>query len=290
MDRVQKRGEVISQEQRNKVSQRYHRITRAINSEFWDIDSDTEHSFYVGSYGRGTAIDTSDIDILVELPREVYEKYDAQKGNGQSRLLQATREAILQTYPESDVHADGQVVVIDFTDGIKFEILPAFKQLDWLGNWNGKYDYADTNMGGNWRSTNPKAEQEAMKERNRLSKGLLFDTCKHIREIRDSYFNSYHLSGIVIDSYVFHHIDEFDYFFLPFCSFICQFLFKFSILLKSLFIVKRFHRVIVFSFNSFIASSRFSSGSNLTISLSFFLLISSSFWNFSNSLFILSPI
>ena len=51
MDRVQKRGEVISQEQRNKVSQRYHRITRAINSEFWDIDSDTEHSFYVGSYG-----------------------------------------------------------------------------------------------------------------------------------------------------------------------------------------------------------------------------------------------
>ncbi len=208
MDRVQKRGEVISQEQRNKVSQRYHRITRAINSEFWDIDSDTEHSFYVGSYGRGTAIDTSDIDILVELPREVYEKYDAQKGNGQSRLLQATREAILQTYPESDVHADGQVVVIDFTDGIKFEILPAFKQLDWLGNWNGKYDYADTNMGGNWRSTNPKAEQEAMKERNRLSKGLLFDTCKHIREIRDSHFSSYHLSGIVIDSYVFHHIDD----------------------------------------------------------------------------------
>ena len=208
MDRVRNRGEVISREQRDKVSQRYHRITRAINCEFWDSNSDIEHSFYVGSYGRGTAIDTSDIDILVELPREVYKKYDAQKGNGQSRLLQATREAILQTYPESNVHADGQVIVIDFADGIKFEILPAFKQLDWLGNWNGKYDYADTNMGGNWRSTNPKAEQEAMKERNNLSKGLLFDTCKHMREIRDSHFSSYHLSGIVIDSYVFYHIDD----------------------------------------------------------------------------------
>ena len=91
---------------------------------------------------------------------------------------------------------------------MKFEILPAFQQVDWLGNWNGKYDYPDSNMGGNWRSTNPKAEQEAMAAKNRESNGLLYDTCKHMREIRDSHFSSYHLSGIVIDSFVYHHIDN----------------------------------------------------------------------------------
>lgn len=208
MDTVGRNVEHISAEQRSLISQRYKRITHAVNAEFWRVDSDTAHSRYVGSYGRGTAIDTSDIDILVELPRSEYDRFDAQKGNGQSRLLQAVKNAILQTYPRSSIRADGQVIVIDFSDGIKFEVLPAFQQLDWYGNWNGKYDYPDTNMGGNWRSTNPKAEQDAMAEKNRESNGLLYDTCKHMREIRDSHFSSYHLSGIVIDSFVYNNIDD----------------------------------------------------------------------------------
>lgn len=208
MDTVQRRGETISKEQRDTISMRYKRITKAINAEFWGIDSDTAHSRYVGSYGRGTAIDTSDIDILVELPRDEYERFDAHKGNGQSRLLQAVKTAIQTTYPKSNIRADGQVIVVDFSDGIKFEVLPAFKQTDWFGRWTGKYDYADSNMRGKWRSTDPIAEQDAMAVKNRESNGLLFDTCRHMREIRDTHFSSYHLSGIVIDSYAYHHIDS----------------------------------------------------------------------------------
>ncbi len=208
MDTVKQRGEIISADQRLLVSQRYKRITRAVNVEFWNSVSETAHSLYVGSYGRGTAIDTSDIDMLVELPRDEYNRYDALKGNGQSRLLQALKNAIKQTYPKSNIRGDGQVVVIDFTDGIKFEILPAFRQIDWWGNWNGKYDYPDSNMGGNWLTTDPKTEQQAMKERNMESNGLLFDTCKHMRKIRDNYFSSYHLPGIVIDSFVYHYIGD----------------------------------------------------------------------------------
>lgn len=208
MDTVIQNKEKISRDQRNTVSQRYKRVTRAINTEFWDSVSETDHSRYVGSYGRGTAINTSDIDILVELPKSEYERYDAHKGNGQSRLLQAVKGAIQTTYPRSNIKADGQVIVIDFSDGIKFEILPAFKHLDFWGEWNGKYDYPDTNMGGNWRSTNPKAEQDAMATRNKESNGLLYDTCKHMREIRDNHFKSYHLSGIVIDSFVYHNIAD----------------------------------------------------------------------------------
>ena len=208
MDRVTRRGEIISADMRSLISQRYRRITKAVNLEFWNIESETAHSLYVGSYGRGTAINTSDIDILVELPRSEYERYDQSKGNGQSRLLQSVKNAILSTYPRSDIHADGQVIVINFSDGTKFEVLPAFQQKDWLGNLTGKYDYPDTNMGGNWRTTNPKAEQVAMKKRNIESNGLLFDTCKHIRQIRDQYFSSYKLPGIVIDSFVYSYIGD----------------------------------------------------------------------------------
>ena len=91
---IEKSGEVIPMTTRSTISSRYKTITRAVNREFWNSNSETAHSLYVGSYGRGTAIDTSDIDILLELPRADYERYDYYKGNGQSRLLQAVKSAI----------------------------------------------------------------------------------------------------------------------------------------------------------------------------------------------------
>ena len=199
-NRVQKNGERISYDTRKLVSLRYHTVTKAINNEFWNSISDTQHSLYVGSYGRNTAIDTSDVDILVELPSNLFDHYNNLSGNSQSRLLQAVRNAILNAYPRSDVRADGQVVKIAFSDGMYFEIVPAFK------SWDGKFKYPDTNTGGSWKSTNPKAEQEAMAQKNKSSNGLLYDTCKHIRSIRDNDFSSYHLSGIVIDSFVYEAI------------------------------------------------------------------------------------
>lgn len=191
----------IPQDQRSKISTRYKTVTRAINTSLWSNSSDTAHSFYVGSYGRGTAIDTSDIDILVEVPSSFYVHNSYTTYNPQSRLLQVVKNAILNSYPRSDIRGDGQVVVIDFTDRIKFEVLPSIPQTDYWGRTT--YRYPDSHIGGRWMSTNPKAEQEAMEEKNRYSNGLLFDTCKHMRYIRDNYFSSYHLSGIVIDSFVY---------------------------------------------------------------------------------------
>ena len=201
-NRVQKHGEIIPQNIRSLISLRYHTVTKAINNEFWNSTSDTLHSLYVGSYGRNTAIDTSDIDILVELPSNLFDRYNNLSGNSQSRLLQAVRNAVLNAYPRSDVRADGQVVKITFSDRMDFEIVPAFK------SWDGSYRYPDTNTGGSWKSTNPKAEQDAMAQKNKSSNGLLYDTCKHIRYIRDNSFSSYHLSGIVIDSFVYEAIGD----------------------------------------------------------------------------------
>ena len=84
-DRIQKRGEVISQDIRKTISLRYHTVTKAIYNEFWNSTNDTMHSLYVGSYGRNTAIDTSDIDILVELPSYLFDHFNNLSGNSQSR-------------------------------------------------------------------------------------------------------------------------------------------------------------------------------------------------------------
>ena len=109
------------------IRNRYKEITKRINKDFWEIDSEIQHSFYVGSYGRGTAIYTSDIDIVVELPWSEYTKYNNYSGNGQSALLQTVRNSLMKTYSTSRISADGQVVDIVFSDGVKFEVVPAFK-------------------------------------------------------------------------------------------------------------------------------------------------------------------
>jgi predicted nucleotidyltransferase len=189
---------------RSIISERYRRITKAVNRAFWGIVSETAHSFYVGSYGRGTAIGTSDLDVLVELPSDDYDSFTSLSGNRPSRLLQTVKSAIQSTYPNTNIKGDGQVVVVRFSDGMKFEILPAFSTWNpWQNQY--LYKYPDTHMGGNWLTTNPNAEQKAMKEKNQYSEtnGLLFDTCKHIRYVRDSEYSSYHLSGILIDIFCY---------------------------------------------------------------------------------------
>ena len=89
---------------------RYHQITKRINKDYWDIDSDTYHSLYVGSYGRGTEIYASDIDMLVQLPYSIYQKFNNYSGNKQSAFLQDVKKTIEKTYSTSFLKGDGQII------------------------------------------------------------------------------------------------------------------------------------------------------------------------------------
>lgn len=193
---VIKHNGIIDSETKNKIIYRYKIITKAVNKNFWNEDTDSKNSLIVGSYGRRTAVDTSDIDMLVILPSEEFDHINNLKGNSQSRLLKVVKNSIVESYPRTNIRADGQVIKVEFSDGIKFEVVPVFKSM------LGAFIYPDTNAGGAWKSTNPKAEQKTMEELNVKSKGLLIDTCRHMRILRDSKFSSYKLSGIVIDSFV----------------------------------------------------------------------------------------
>ena len=118
----------ISSELVSSISYRYKRITRQLNHDFWGTESETAHSLYVGSYGRDTsAKNVSDIDMIFFLPIVNFTKYNDYQNNGPSALLQAVKTSIRNTYPTSESYGDGQVVVINFNDKIKFEILPVFE-------------------------------------------------------------------------------------------------------------------------------------------------------------------
>src|SRR5271157_5867214 len=89
------------------ISTRYKAITRRLNTDFWSTTSDTAHSLYVGSYGRNTAGERfSDLDMIFELPGNLYEQYNRHQRNGQSALLQAVSASLQKTYSSSSVGAD----------------------------------------------------------------------------------------------------------------------------------------------------------------------------------------
>ena len=157
------------------IQYRYHQITKRINLDYWNSSSETTHSLYVGSYGRGTEIWTSDIDIIVQLPYSTYEKFNAYKSNGQSALLQEGKGVLQKTFSTSYVKGDGQVIGINFSDGINFEIVPAFINTD------GSYTYPDSNNGGSWRTTDPKKEIDAMNSRNKNTNKNLKRLCRMAR-------------------------------------------------------------------------------------------------------------
>ncbi len=185
------------------ILQRYHRINKRINADFYGANSDTQHTLYVGSYGRGTEIRTSDIDMLVILPYDYYVRYNSYSGNGQSALLQAVKTSLQTTYSNSYMRGDGQVIKIDFADGIKFEIVPAFL------NIGGSFTYPDTHDNGSWQVTNPKAQIDALNSKNRETNKNLKRLCRMIRAWRET--NNIDIPGILIDTLAYNFIKNWEY-------------------------------------------------------------------------------
>lgn len=181
------------------ISTRYKAITRRLNTDFWDTTSDSSRSLYVGSYGRNTAIGGfSDLDMVFELPSALYYKYDNYQGNGQSALLQAVRESMQKTYPSSSLGADGQVVAVSFTDGVTFEVVPVFN------NNAGSYTHPDSNEGGKWRTTNPRPEIQAIRDRNGSCNGNLISLCRMMRSWKCEW--SVPMGGLLLDTLAYQFI------------------------------------------------------------------------------------
>lgn len=187
----------------NAIQYRYHQITKRINLDYYNSSSETNHSLYVGSYGRGTEIFTSDIDMIVQLPYDTYVKFNNYSSNGQSALLQEVKHVLEKTYRTSDVKGDGQVIGINFTDGINFEVVPAFINKD------GSYTYPNSNNGGSWKVTDPKSEIDAMNSMNSESNKNLKRLCRMARAWKNKC--NVPMSGILIDTLAYKFIKDWQY-------------------------------------------------------------------------------
>lgn len=132
-------------------------IRQCLQRAYWGPTTDNPPGFMVGSWGKGTAIRPPyDIDVFMPLPVDVYQRFDAYYGNGQSALLQEVKGHLAATYPQTNVRGDGQVVVVAF-NSLTIEVVPVINY-DSTGRWL----MPDTNNGGRWKISNPGAENSAL--------------------------------------------------------------------------------------------------------------------------------
>jgi len=193
----------IEKDKVDKIRYRYNRMTKQLNLDFWNINSETRNSLYVGSYGRDTDIVTSDVDWIFMLPSGLKTQYDRHLNNGQSALLQAVKKSIEKTYSKTYLKADGQVIQIPFDDNINFELVPCFENTD------GSFTFPDTNNGGSWKKTDPRPEIKAVNDRNNTTKGNMKALCRMARAWK--YEWDVPMGGLLIDTLAYKFLENYEH-------------------------------------------------------------------------------
>ena len=184
----------------DEISKRYLAITRRLNKDYWDTESEYAHCLQVGSYGRNTAIHgVSDLDMAFELPWSVHDRIAKRPGNCQKVLLDEIRDKLKVLYPNTPIRSDGQVVTVDFKH-YRVEVLPTFVEAD------RRYKYPDANSGGRWKWCHPRDEIEAVQEIHERSSRNLKRVCKMVRAWKNKHGAA--MSGMLIDTLCYNFFKE----------------------------------------------------------------------------------
>lgn len=182
---------------REEISTRYGEITRCLNKKYRDTESKTANSLQVGSYGRYTAIKgVSDLDMIYIMPSSEWDRY---KDDRQSALLQDVKNVIKARYPNTEIRADGQVVVVSFTN-YEIEVVPAFEQSD------GSFKYPDTKDGGSWPITKPRSEITAISNMDKEKNSNLRRLCKMMRAWKNKH--GIEMGGLLIDTLAYNFLNS----------------------------------------------------------------------------------
>lgn len=177
---------------REDISTKYKTITKALNKDYWESESEFDNSLQIGSYGRKTAINgVSDLDMIFELSQEDYKYYNENEKNGQLHLLQDVKASILKSYPTTDIKVDRYVVVVNFSNH-KFEVCPVFIQSD------GRYKFPDSYDGGIWKFTNPRPEIDEINDFDKTTNQNLKNLSKMTRAWKNKC--GVKIGGLLIDT------------------------------------------------------------------------------------------
>lgn len=187
---------------KKEIRNRRDEITKALNREFRDSDSESDNRLMVGSWGRHTAIDgVSDLDLLYILPSSLWDDYHIVDGT--KKVLSKVKQAIVTHYSRTDIRVNQLVVVVNFKN-YKFEVQPVFEQED------GSFLYPDT-YSDSWKTTKPRDEIKTISDLDTASNGNARKICKLSRA-----WNNKHevmMGGLLIDTMAWRFLNDNDEYF-----------------------------------------------------------------------------
>ena len=141
------------------ISYRYRALTRRLNTDFRETTSDVAHSLYVGSYkvetprSMGSVTSTWCTSCPATSTRNTTST--GTTANPRCCKLSTHRSTHIPVHRTSAVTASAWCV--PFTDDMTFEVVPVFE------NTRRHLHLPDSNDGGTWQTTNPRAEITAIK-------------------------------------------------------------------------------------------------------------------------------
>ena len=125
-------------------------VVSCLNRAYYGTNSETDNSFFVGSWAKDTAIrPPRDVDLYFRLPDAVFFRFHGYTGNRQSALLQEVKTTLAVTYPNTNIRGDGPVVLVNF-GSYCVEVVPAFAFTTHRHYW-----ICDTKNGGSYKETAP---------------------------------------------------------------------------------------------------------------------------------------
>lgn len=182
---------------------KYNGVCKTVHNEFYDKKYDGTTKFLFGSYKLKTNIkpltEDQDVDVLIKLPKDVFDQYDSHKHNGQSALLDRIRKILKETYSTTDkIKAWGKVILVTFSENNhNVELLPAFEQE------NNTFLIPNSENGGSWEVFNPRDQILTFNDSNSASFGLTRRLCKMIKTWRNNNstldLKSYKIQELVVE-------------------------------------------------------------------------------------------
>ena len=143
----------LTADQKQDGETKHRGVVASLNAAYHGTPGDgLDNRILIGSWGKDTRVrPPRDIDLHFILPAAVFHRFEARSGNKQSQLLQEVRSILGNTYPQTNIRGDGQVVVVPFNT-YEIEVAPAFRLT------GGGQIICDTNDGGRWRMVDPDSE------------------------------------------------------------------------------------------------------------------------------------
>lgn len=160
-------------------------ITDKLKNEF-----DVENIRFGGSHSTDTDVkDLSDIDMLADLG-------DFESGKSSDQAIKDFANAIQERLPKTKVSSGVMAVTVEFSDGLKVQVLPAFR-------YQEGYRIPDPN-GKGWIRTYPKRFARELTSVNKEQSGQVVPTIKLIKSICDANnieVSSYHVSNLALKTF-----------------------------------------------------------------------------------------